>query len=165
MTDPHDTLASPQGWHYTSTGTTTTTAFVISYLQFIPSSLTYSLLHLYSGNNVISYKGTTSSLTSQSATGQVFDYTYNTSAAPSTTLNVNAARTNAFYIINKLHDIAYRYGFTEAAFNFQNDNFGKGGSGNDRVLMSVQDSSGTNNANFATPPEYVLSSSYLTRGE
>ncbi|TEB34010.1 hypothetical protein FA13DRAFT_1789786 [Coprinellus micaceus] len=60
---------------------------------------------------------------------------------------------NAFYVINKLHDIAYRYGFTEAAFNFQNDNFGKGGSGNDRVLMSVQDSSGTNNANFATPPD------------
>ncbi|TEB21331.1 hypothetical protein FA13DRAFT_140775 [Coprinellus micaceus] len=131
LTNPHDTVASPQGWHYTSTGTTTTTA----------------------GNNVIAYKGTTSSLTSQSATGQVFDYTYDTSAAPSTTLNVNAARTNAFYVINKLHDIAYRYGFTEAAFNFQNDNFGKGGSGNDRVLMSVQDSSGTNNANFATPPD------------
>ena len=27
--------------------------------------------------------------------------------------------------------------------------------GNDRVLMSVQDSSGTNDVNFATPPEYV----------
>ncbi|TEB05106.1 metalloprotease [Coprinellus micaceus] len=133
LTNPHDTVASPQGWHYTSTGTTDD--------------------HRVPATTFIAYKGTTSSLTSQSATGQVFDYTYDTSAAPSTTLNVNAARTNAFYVINKLHDIAYRYGFTEAAFNFQNDNFGKGGSGNDRVLMSVQDSSGTNNANFATPPD------------
>jgi extracellular elastinolytic metalloproteinase len=110
----------------------------------------------YSGNNVVAYKSSQSSTTSQSATGLVFDYTYNTSQAPSTTLNVNAARTNAFYIINSIHDVAYRYGFTEAAFNFQTNNFGKGGSGNDRVLMSVQDSSGTNNANFATPPEYVF---------
>lgn len=47
----------------------------------------------------------------------------------------------------------YRYGFDERAFNFQQDNFGKGGVGNDRVQISVQDISGTNNANFATPPD------------
>lgn len=47
----------------------------------------------------------------------------------------------------------YRYGFTEAAYNFQNDNYGKGGMGNDRVQISVQDASGENNANFATPPD------------
>jgi len=52
-----------------------------------------------------------------------------------------------------LKDIMYRYGFTETAFNFQQNNFGKGGEGSDRVLVSIQDSSGTNNANFATPPE------------
>ncbi|KAF8886751.1 Fungalysin metallopeptidase-domain-containing protein [Infundibulicybe gibba] len=42
---------------------------------------------------------------------------------------------------------------SQASFNFQTNNFGKGGLGNDRVLMSVQDASGTNNANFATPPD------------
>jgi len=57
--------------------------------------------------------------------------------------------------MNVMHDFSYRYGFTESAFNFQLDNFGKGGQGRDRVLISVQDASGTNNANFATPPEYV----------
>jgi len=41
----------------------------------------------------------------------------------------------------------------QSAFNFQANNFGKGGQGNDPILMSVQDPSGTNNANFATPPE------------
>ena len=40
--------------------------------------------------------------------------------------------------------------------SFQNDNFGKGGKGNDRVTVSVQDSAGTNNADFSTPAEYVL---------
>ena len=40
-------------------------------------------------------------------------------------------------------------------FNFQNNNFNKGGKGNDRVTISVQDSSGIDNANFATPAEYV----------
>ncbi|KAK0437607.1 Fungalysin metallopeptidase-domain-containing protein [Desarmillaria tabescens] len=41
------------------------------------------------------------------------------------------------------------YGWTESAYNFQLDNFGKGGAGGDRVQMSVQDSSGYNNANFS----------------
>ncbi|KAG8802661.1 hypothetical protein FRC17_006367, partial [Serendipita sp. 399] len=34
-----------------------------------------------------------------------------------------------------------------------NDNLGKGGAGNDRIKISVQDGSGTNNANFATPAD------------
>ncbi|KAG5638544.1 hypothetical protein H0H81_012045 [Sphagnurus paluster] len=129
--DPHDVLSSPLAWHDDGTTKTTTTA----------------------GNNVIAYKGSQTSLTSQSADGLVFNYTYDDTLAPTVAQNIDAARTNAFYIINTVHDFAYRYGFTEAAFNFQNNNFGKGGKGNDRVLMSVQDSGGTNNANFATPAD------------
>jgi extracellular elastinolytic metalloproteinase len=126
IVDPQDLSASPDGWH---TGTAT------------------------AGNNVVSYKGSQSSTTSESGDDLEFDYPYNTAAAPSTSANVDASRVQGFYISNVVHDFAYKYGFTEAAFNFQNDNFGNGGSGNDRVLMSVQDASGTNNANFATPPE------------
>ena len=44
-----------------------------------------------------------------------------------------------------MHDISYMYGFTEAGFNFQNNNFDKGGEGDDRVVISVQDSDGTDN--------------------
>ncbi|HQY66301.1 MAG TPA: M36 family metallopeptidase [Pyrinomonadaceae bacterium] len=58
-----------------------------------------------------------------------------------------------FYIMNRYHDELYRRGFTEAARNFQTDNFGRGGTGNDRVSSEGQDSSGTNNANFATPAD------------
>jgi subtilisin-like proprotein convertase family protein len=58
-----------------------------------------------------------------------------------------------FYVTNRFHDETYRLGFTEQARNFQNDNFGRGGTGNDRVLAEGQDCSGTNNANFATPAD------------
>ncbi|KAF5379696.1 hypothetical protein D9615_005730 [Tricholomella constricta] len=129
--DPQDLLASPLGWHDDGTKKTNTTA----------------------GNNVIAFKGSQSTgLTVQNGEG-LFNYTYDDARAPTEGQNVDAARTNAFYVINAIHDFAYRYGFTETAFNFQTNNFGKGGKGNDRVIMSVQDSSGTNNANFATPAD------------
>ena len=101
----------------------------------------------------MSYKTSLTSTTAQSATGLVFNYTYDDTQAPTVTANLNAARVNAFYLINTVHDLAYRYGFTEASYNFQVDNGSKGGKGADPVRISVQDSSGTNNANFATPAE------------
>ena len=58
-----------------------------------------------------------------------------------------------FYVMNLYHDVLYDLGWTEQARNFQNDNFGRGGVGNDRVSAEGQDSSGTNNANFATPAD------------
>jgi len=56
-----------------------------------------------------------------------------------------------FYIANRFHDETYRLGFTEQAGNFQADNFGRGGAGNDRISAEAQDSSGANNATFFTP--------------
>jgi hypothetical protein len=47
----------------------------------------------------------------------------------------------------------YLLGFTEAARNFQHDNFGCGGAGGDRVSAEGQDTSGFNNANFFTPAD------------
>jgi hypothetical protein len=65
----------------------------------------------------------------------------------------NGIVTNLFYLNNRYHDALYQVGFTEAARNFQNDNFGRGGVAADRVSAEAQDSSGTNNANFATPAD------------
>ncbi|KAJ8502662.1 hypothetical protein ONZ45_g11542 [Pleurotus djamor] len=132
ITDPQApyTTPSPNGWHNDGTATTAT-----------------------AGNNVIAYTGSTSTTTPQSSSSLNFLYTFNTATEPTAGTNPHAARTNAFYATNMIHDIAYLYGFTERTFNFQNNNWGRGGAGNDRVLMSVQDSSGTNNANFATPPD------------
>ena len=95
---------------------------------------------------MITYKGSTSSTSSQSSSGLNFVYVQDPNQEPSVAVNVDAARVNAFYIVNTWHDYTYLYGFTEQAYNFQNNNLGKGGQANDRVLVSVQDSGGTNNA-------------------
>ncbi|CAE7145094.1 unnamed protein product [Rhizoctonia solani] len=131
VTDPYDTTSSPNGWHQYGTTTTTTT----------------------SGNNVISYKSSTTGITSQSSATNNYNYVFNSAVSPSTSPNVDAARVNAFYVANMIHDVTYRYGFDETSYNFQQNNNGKGGAQNDRVQISVQDSSGTNNANFATPAD------------
>jgi subtilisin-like proprotein convertase family protein len=64
-----------------------------------------------------------------------------------------ASVTSAFYLVNDYHDRTYNLGFTEAAGNFQTNNLGRGGLANDEVQVDAQDGSGTNNANFATPPD------------
>ena len=61
--------------------------------------------------------------------------------------------THAFYAVNRWHDETYLLGFTEAARNFQADNFGRGGLANDSISVEVQDGSGTNGANFSTPAD------------
>jgi extracellular elastinolytic metalloproteinase len=83
----------------------------------------------------------------------VFDYPYTNGTDPTSDGNVAAAKVNAFYVLNAIHDISYLYGFTEQAFNFQSNNSDKGGKGDDAVLVSVQ-ATGFNNARFSTPPEY-----------
>lgn len=63
------------------------------------------------------------------------------------------AITNLFFWNNIIHDVLYRYGFDEASGNFQQNNYGNGGSSSDNVNADAQDGSGTNNANFSTPPD------------
>ena len=64
-----------------------------------------------------------------------------------------ASVTSAFFLVNDYHDRTFALGFTEAAGNFQTTNFTGQGAGNDEVQVDAQDGSGTNNANFATPPD------------
>ncbi len=61
--------------------------------------------------------------------------------------------THAFYLANRWHDETYLLGFTEPARNFQTDNFGRGGAGNDSISVEVQEGTGTNGANFTTVPD------------
>ncbi|MBK6829475.1 MAG: M36 family metallopeptidase [Flavobacteriales bacterium] len=69
-----------------------------------------------------------------------FDFTLDLTGAPSTYLNV--ATTNLFYWNNIIHDVWYQYGFDEPAGNFQQNNYGRGGTGNDYVNADAQDGSG-----------------------
>nr|7QFY_A Chain A, Extracellular metalloproteinase [Fusarium oxysporum] len=81
-----------------------------------------------------------------------FEYDYSTSTTTPTTYR-DASIAQLFYTANKYHDLLYLLGFTEQAGNFQTNNNGQGGVGNDMVILNAQDGSGTNNANFATPAD------------
>lgn len=86
-----------------------------------------------------------------SAANQDFTFPFSTAVDPRT--QQAAVVTNLFYFNNFMHDFSYPLGFTESARNFQTNNYGRGGTGNDSVRAEAQDGSGTNNANFATPPD------------
>ena len=134
--DPSDSLASPYGWHDDDG----------------QSGAEYTITR---GNNVYAYEDENDNDQpgfSPDGTAQLnFDFPYattNTVAA-----NQSAAITNLFYMNNMMHDIWYHYGFDEAAGNFQNNNYGRGGTAGDYVLAEAMDGGGTSNANFATPPD------------
>jgi len=80
-----------------------------------------------------------------------FDFNYDPLLTP--LQNKNASVTNLFYWCNLMHDVWYQYGFHEQAGNFQINNNGKGGLGNDYVIAEAIDliNSARNNANFGTP--------------
>jgi hypothetical protein len=93
---------------------------------------------------------TTIGASATSATSD-FNFPFTAGTAPST--YKDAAITNLFYWNNIVHDVLYQYGFDEPSGNFQNNNQGKGGGAGDYVYADAQDGSGTDNANFATPPD------------
>ncbi len=82
-------------------------------------------------------------------TASTSSVTYPASADP----DVYPGTVSLFYFNNVEHDYLYSIGFTEQMWNFQFDNFGKGGAGNDAIIAEVQDGSGTDNANMGTPDE------------
>lgn len=63
-----------------------------------------------------------------------------------------ASITNLFYWNNIIHDVFYMYGFDEASGNFQVNNYGNGGLGNDPVMAEGQ-SGQVCNAFFGTPED------------
>ncbi len=81
--------------------------------------------------------------------------------------DIDAARANLFSMHNRMHDWAYHLGFTEATFNMQQDNFGRGGIGaaaGDFEQGNAQAGgvsggpptfAARNNANQLTPPDGV----------
>ena len=132
---PFDPTASPFGWHDNN-------------------GLAGNEFLITRGNNVYaSEDANDDNIPGYSPSGGaqlVFDFPF-TGGAPSSYLD--AAITNLFYMNNMMHDVWYRYGFTEAAGNFQDNNYGNGGNDDDYVNADAQDGSGTNNANFSTPPD------------
>ena len=136
VTDPNDTIASPYGWHDTNG---------VTGAEYTDTR----------GNNVSAQEDTDANNTGgfrpDGGTSLNFDFSLDLTQAPSA--YQSAAITNLFYWNNLTHDIHYTYGFTEVAGNFQVMNYSGQGLGNDAVQADAQDGRGTNNANFATPPD------------
>ncbi|SMO81343.1 Por secretion system C-terminal sorting domain-containing protein [Chryseobacterium rhizoplanae] len=128
LTNPWDLTASPEGWHSDGTNHYTITR----------------------GNNAFAYTDENATNTPQfspdGGANRAFDFPLDVTAAHTT--YTSAAVTNLFYNSNKMHDVFYKFGFTESARNYQVNNFGNGGAGNDPVLAESRDGSGLNNANF-----------------
>jgi len=108
------------------------------------------------GNNVHAYLDLDGSDVSQGdepdgGAELLFDFPIDLTAEPETFQD--ASVTNGFFMSNVMHDFSYVYGFDEAAGNFQQNNYNNGGNGNDYVNMHIDDGSGINNANMATPPD------------
>lgn len=64
----------------------------------------------------------------------------------------DASVVQLFFLCNIFHDRLYELGFNEAAHNFQQDNFGQGGTGGDLIQADAQDGGGFDGATFATSP-------------
>ena len=80
-----------------------------------------------------------------------FNFEYDSTLGPLG--NMDAVITNLFYMNNMLHDVLAHYGFDEESGNFQERNYTNQGNGSDGVNADAYDGSGTDNANFSTPPD------------
>jgi len=142
---PHNTTASPFGWHDTNGNPA---------VEFLYTR----------GNNVHAAEDrnddNVAGASPNGGASLMFDFPYGgTSVDPLT--YVDAATTNLFYMNNIMHDVWYQYGFNEINGNFQQNNYGKGGTTSftgDYVQADSQDKAEQdpgpttrNNANFATP--------------
>ncbi len=133
--DPAHPVASPRGWHYFVEGSTTT-------------ALTTS------GNNVVAFDAN-DNYGYQPNGGEDFDFTGFDFGDEYSENNQyeSASITNVFYLINKVHDILFVYGFNESAGNFQRTNFDLGGAGSDHVEAKVQKSPNKCNSSFGVGPD------------
>ena len=88
---------------------------------------------------------------------RVFDRTYDFGQEPMASQGQQMAGiTSLFFIINWMHDFWYDGGFTEAAGNAQDANYGRGGEDRDAILAEAQDNAlggSRNNANMSTPDD------------
>ncbi|KAF1921025.1 extracellular metallo proteinase 1 [Ampelomyces quisqualis] len=135
VTNPWDTTASEFTWQGTGSTTYTVPRGNNAIAQTNPNG----------GNAYLdNYRPT-------SANSQ-FEYPFTTSMTPPSSF-ADASIVQLFYTANTYHDLLHTLGFNERAGNFELNNNGQGGAGNDFVILNTQDGSGTNNANFATPPD------------
>jgi len=145
VVDPADALSSPFGWH-DSDG--------------LPGPESAQTL----GNNVEAYVDVLNDNVGDdteraTGVGGAFDFPIDLTGDPNT--YQQAAVSNLFYWTNFIHDVSYRYGFTEDAGNFQTNNYGRFTTTDreappDSLRAEAQDGSGMDNSNFTTAADNAL---------
>nr|WP_164976864.1 M36 family metallopeptidase [Chryseobacterium sp. CH1] len=138
VSNPWDLAASPEGWHSDGTNNYTNTR----------------------GNNVYAYSDQDNTnnpgYSPDGGSTLSFNFPFADGRYDNPLTYRDAAITNLFYMNNKMHDIFYKFGFTESARNYQTNNFSNGGMGGDAVRAEAFDGSGLNNANFNPGYETVI---------
>lgn len=134
--DPADGTASPFGWH--DTDGAPGAEYTISRGNNVRAYLDED------GNDSPDFGGEP-----DGGADLTFDYPVDLNEHPQNYRD--ATVTNLFFWCNTAHDLWYLYGFDEASGNFQANNYGRGGFGNDEVRCQAQSGAGLNNANFRTP--------------
>jgi hypothetical protein len=137
LTSPADAQASPYGWHDINGA----------------DGAEYTITR---GNNVYASEDADANnqpgYSPNGGTALAFDFTYSKSEIDPVNYR-DFAINNLFVANNLMHDLSHYYGFDEESGNFQTKNYSGAGIGQDAVNADAQDGSGTNNANFATPPD------------
>lgn len=132
VTNPEDLVASPYGWHDVN-GLPGAEFFDTRgnnvFVQEDRDGDAYNQNPLLGGVAAVGYRPS-------GGPGLIFDFPYNPAQQP--IVNEDAAMTNYFYWVNLNHDVFFRYGFNEAAGNFQATNYTGMGWGNDPIIAYAQ---------------------------
>ncbi len=154
VTDPHDPVTSPFGWHD-------------------DDGIAGAEHTKLRGNNVFAYLdhfNTDSPAGSRTNCGPGLNCDFPLNLGGDPLMFPQAAMTHVFYWSNLFHDIMANHGFDTASGAFQENNYGMAGLGGDPIMAEVQNGwgSGTellcrdlfdrpvtcrNNATFTTPPD------------
>jgi subtilisin-like proprotein convertase family protein len=140
VSDPADPLASPYGWHDTDGA------------PGAESTLTI-------GNNVRAgtdfddddRRSPDPGTEADGGSDLLFDFPLDLTQQPEQYRA--AAVTNMFFWTNHIHDVTYHHGFTEAAGNFQENNYGRGGIDGDSVMAANGPPASGSTGQFITPPD------------
>lgn len=139
LNDPSDPAASPYGW------------LDVNGLPGADRTDTF-------GNNVNAYLDLDGNGTGIGPRPRALDLKFDYDFDPTKDVAnyYDATTTNLFYTVNVIHDVLYKYGFDEVAGNFQANDYGKGGQGNDAVKAGEAYGANIglfNNAFMSTPPD------------
>jgi hypothetical protein len=133
VVDPEDPIASPFGWHDTNAQPGA---------EFTDTR----------GNNVHAQEDLDDDdLLGQRPNGGaslIFNDVHDPTLNVSDPQNIDAATTQGFYTVNRVHDVLFHHGFDEIAGNFQGTNYSSQGQGGDPIVLDSIDLGAQDNAFF-----------------